>query len=76
MIDLISPAMLRKLGIVGMNQRNISLIGKNNKRVNYRLVDDKLLTKKIALKHGGIPVPELYGVVEYLFQIDDFLTER
>lgn len=67
--------MLRKLGIVGMNQRNIGLIGKNNKRVNYRLVDDKLLTKKIALKHGGIPVPELYGVVEYLFQIDDFLTE-
>lgn len=75
MIDLISPGSLRKLGIVGMNQRNIGLIGKNNPRANYRLVDDKLLTKKIALERGGIPVPELYGVVEYLFQIEDFLTE-
>ena len=75
MISLISPRRLRNLGIVGMNQRNIGFIGKNNKRANYRLVDDKLLTKKIALEHGGIPVPELYGVVEYLFQIEDFLEE-
>lgn len=73
MIGLISPGALRKLGIVGMNQRNISLIGKNNKRANYRLVDDKLQTKKIALDRGNIPVPELYGVVEYLFQIEKFL---
>lgn len=75
MIDLISPRTLRRLGIVGMNQRNIGLIGKNNPRARYRLVDDKLLTKKIALERGGIPVPELYGVVEYLFQIEDFLAE-
>lgn len=73
MIDLISPKALRELGIIGMNQRNIGLIGKNNKRAYYRLVDDKLLTKKIALERGDIPVPELYGTVEYLFQIEDFL---
>jgi hypothetical protein len=64
MISLISPKSLRSLGIVGMNERNISFIGKYNKRSKYRLVDDKLLTKKIALEKGGIPVPELYGVVE------------
>lgn len=75
MIQLISPKTLHALGIVGMNQRNISFIGKNNNRKNYRLVDDKLLTKQIALEKGGIPVPELYGVVSYLFEIEDFLQE-
>lgn len=75
MIEFVSPKILHSLGIVGMNQRNISFIGKNNKRKNYRLVDDKLLTKKIALEKGGIPVPELYGVVSYLFEIEAFLKE-
>ncbi|MFT6956975.1 MAG: alpha-L-glutamate ligase-like protein [Halieaceae bacterium] len=75
MIDLISPKSLRSLGIVGMNQRNISFIGKHNKRSHYRLVDDKLLTKKVALEKGGIPVPELIGVVEYLFEIEGFLED-
>lgn len=56
-----------------MNQRNIGFIGENNQRKNYRLVDDKLLTKKIALERGGIPVPELYGTVECLFQMKGFL---
>ena len=75
MIGLISPRSLRELGIIGMNQRNIGFIGKNNPRKNYRLVDDKLLTKKIALARGDIPVPELYGTVEYLFQMADFLDQ-
>ncbi|EED32949.1 putative alpha-L-glutamate ligase [gamma proteobacterium NOR5-3] len=75
MIHLVSPKTLRSLGIVGMNQRNISFIGKNNQRKNYRLVDDKLLTKQIAIDKGGIPVPELYGVVSYLFEIESFLKK-
>ncbi|MFK7830219.1 MAG: alpha-L-glutamate ligase-like protein [Congregibacter sp.] len=75
MIQLISPKTLHALGIVGMNQRNISFIGKNNDRKNYRLVDDKLLTKRIALEKGGIPVPELYSVVSHLFEIENFLKE-
>lgn len=75
MIKLISPQSLHSLGIVGMNKRNLSFIGKHNKRSNYRLVDDKLLTKKIALEKGGIAVPELFGVVEYVFQIEDFLQQ-
>ena len=69
----ISPKALRDLGIVGMNQRNVSYIGKNNSRSRYKLVDDKLLTKKIALEHGGIPVPELHGVVQYMFEIEAFV---
>jgi len=75
MIKLVSPQSLQSLGIVGMNKRNVSLIGEHNKRSNFRMVDDKLLTKKIALEKGGIPVPELIGVVEYLFQIDEFLEQ-
>lgn len=68
MIKLISPAKLAEQGILGMNRRNISFIGKYNPRRNYRLVDDKLLTKKAALEQG-IPVPELYGIVERQQQI-------
>lgn len=68
MIKFISPAKLAELGILGMNRRNISFIGKHNPRRNYRLVDDKLLTKKAALEQE-IPVPELYGIVERQQQI-------
>lgn len=75
MIHLISPKTLRALGIVGMNQRNISFIGKYNDRKNYRLVDDKLLTKKIALDRGGIAVPRLYAVITCLFEIPGFLAQ-
>lgn len=68
MIKFISPAKLAELGILGMNRRNISFIGKHNPRRNYRLVDDKLLTKKAALAQG-IAVPKLYGIVERQQQI-------
>ncbi len=68
MIHLISPRKLRKLGILGMNRRNVGYIGRYNSRRNYRLVDNKLLTKTVALEHG-IPTPELYGVIEYQFQV-------
>lgn len=68
MIRLISPKRLRELGIIGMNGRNIGFIGKYNKRHLYPLVDDKLLTKKLALENG-VPVPSLYGVIESQYQI-------
>jgi len=59
----ITPRELRRLGIVGMNQRNTDMIARLNPRRNYPLVDDKLLTKKLALE-AGIAVPELYGVIQ------------
>ncbi len=68
MIKLISPSRLKELGILGMNRRNIGFIGKYNPRRNYPLVDDKLLTKQAAL-NKGIPVPELYAVIEHQHQI-------
>lgn len=46
-----------------MNERNAHLIARLNPRKKYPLVDDKLLTKELALK-AGIAVPALYGFVE------------
>jgi len=69
MMKFISPAKLTELGILGMNRRNISFIGQYNPRRNYRLVDDKLLTKKAAIDND-IPVPQLYGIVERQQQIN------
>ena len=68
MIRLISPRRLKELGILGMNRRNIGFIGKYNPRKNYRLVDDKLLTKQAALDND-LPVPDLYAVIEHQHQI-------
>ena len=68
MIRLISPGKLERLGILGMNRRNIGFIGKYNPRRNYRLVDDKLLTKRMALENT-LPVPQLYAVIDLQHQI-------
>ena len=74
MIQLISASSLRRLGILGMNRRNIGLIGAYNRRKNYRIADNKLETKAAALSRG-IPVPELYGTIEHQFQIK-MISER
>jgi len=50
--------------IMGINARNRDYIFEQNRRRNYPLVDDKLLTKKLAIE-AGIQVPELYGVIEF-----------
>lgn len=72
MAQLISPFELHELGILGMNARNIGFIGRYNQRKNYRLADNKLLTKSAATARG-ISVPELYGTVEYQFQVKNIL---
>ncbi len=59
---------LHALGILGMNQRNADYIMRYNPRRLYPLVDDKLKTKRLALA-AGVPVPELYEVVEIQRQI-------
>lgn len=61
---LISPKKLRKLGIIGMNQRNFGLVGRYNPRRLYPLVDNKLKTKLLAQK-AGITVPKLLGTLHY-----------
>lgn len=64
MFSLIRKAKsLRELGILGMNQRNADFILPYNPRKFFPLVDNKLETKRLA-KQAGIPVPELYHVIE------------
>src|SRR5690606_30717236 len=49
-------------GVMGINRRNSDYIMALNPRQNFPIVDDKLLTKALAIRHG-VPVPELYGVI-------------
>ncbi|MEQ8689484.1 MAG: alpha-L-glutamate ligase-like protein [Pseudomonadales bacterium] len=67
-MNWISPLRLRKLGILGMNRRNVEFISPYNQRRHFPLVDDKLLTKKLAEEHG-IAVPKLIDVVETQYGI-------
>ena len=62
---------LRKAGVLGMNRRNRQYIMGYNRRSSFPLVDDKLLTKQLSLKHG-IPTPPLYHVVSYHGDIAGF----
>lgn len=66
----VTPRKLREKGILGMNKRNADYIMRYNPRRLYPLVDNKLITKKLALENG-IAVPALYGVIEIQHQIRD-----
>lgn len=59
---------LTRLGVLGMNRRNSEFTLPYNPRRLLPLVDDKLLTKRLALR-AGIPVPDLYAVVEIQHQV-------
>jgi alpha-L-glutamate ligase-like protein len=53
---------LRKLGIMGMNQRNASCILDCNPRVRFPLVDDKLRMHDLC-RQIGVATPEIYAQV-------------
>jgi alpha-L-glutamate ligase-like protein len=55
---------LEELGILGMNRRNSEYIMQFNPRSFFPRVDDKVLTKHLALDHQ-IPTPPLYHIIEY-----------
>tara|TARA_R110000868_G_scaffold215663_3_gene465791 strand:+ start:4526 stop:5479 length:954 start_codon:yes stop_codon:yes gene_type:complete len=52
-----------KLGILNLNTRNGNFINTNNSRKDYPSVDNKLITKDLAIKNN-IPVPEAYAVIK------------
>ncbi|MBS0358382.1 MAG: alpha-L-glutamate ligase-like protein [Proteobacteria bacterium] len=60
---------LKSKGVLGINQRNIDYVLKYNHRSLYPTVDDKWLTKKLAIE-AHIAVPELYGVIEEEHQLN------
>lgn len=61
---------LRVQGILGINRRNAAVLREWNPRRLYPLVDDKLRTKRLALA-SGMPVPELFGVIETQHDVRD-----
>lgn len=62
---------LRRLGILGMNQRNADYILPQNPRHFYPMVDNKRITKNLALEQN-IQTPPLYGVIEILHDLNYF----
>jgi alpha-L-glutamate ligase-like protein len=53
---------LHDAGVLGLNERNAELIMRLNPRRFYPRVDDKVLTKRLAIE-AGMAVPELYGLI-------------
>jgi alpha-L-glutamate ligase-like protein len=53
---------LRSVGVLGLNERNSDFIMRLNPRRLYPRVDDKALTKELAVA-AGMAVPELYGII-------------
>ena len=54
---------LRQAGVLGLNERNAEYISRMNPRRLFPRVDDKVLTKQLAID-AGMAVPELYGGME------------
>lgn len=59
---------LRRVGLMGIGRRNAEYVLAYNQRKFYPRVDDKLITKRLALE-AGLPVPDLYAVVSEEHQI-------
>ena len=53
---------LRAAGVLGLNERNTDFIMRLNPRRLYPRVDDKVITKELAIQ-AGMAVPDLYGVI-------------
>jgi len=67
-MKLVSFGALRRKNVIGLNYRNIELIGRYNPRSHYPLVDNKLMTKSLAAE-WGVPVTELYATIERQSQL-------
>jgi alpha-L-glutamate ligase-like protein len=71
-MKLAFPSELKRLGLLGMNARNINYISRYNDRSLFPLVDNKLKTKQLIKKHG-LQAPELYGYIQYQGEIKNIL---
>lgn len=73
MFELFKTAkQLRENGVLGMNDRNYSVIAKYNDRSLYTLVDDKVKTKKLA-NNININTPKMIGIIEHQYDVKNFL---
>ncbi|MFQ5608846.1 MAG: alpha-L-glutamate ligase-like protein [Woeseiaceae bacterium] len=62
---------LRESGVLGLNERNADFIMRLNPRRLYPRVDDKVITKDLALE-AGMAVPDLYGVIRNQREVRNF----
>lgn len=67
------PADLRRAGVLNMNNRNYTVIGKHNRRRSYPLVDDKVQTKQLAAT-VGIQTPRLIGTISAQHDVKNLLS--
>ncbi len=63
---------LKENGVLGMNDRNYSVIAKYNKRSLYTLVDDKVQTKRLA-NNININTPKMIGIIEHQYEVKNLL---
>lgn len=56
--------------VLGINERNATLIYPNNQRKHYKLADDKVLTKTILDQHK-IPCAKTHAVIEKIGDIQE-----
>jgi len=61
---LFNKKIRRSTKVIGLNERNITLIYPNNPKKYYPLANDKVLTKEI-LHQNNIPCAKTYAVIEY-----------
>ncbi len=66
-----AAAKLRASGVLGLNERNADFIMRLNPRRLYPRVDDKALTKELALA-AGMAVPDLYGIIAHQGEVRHF----
>lgn len=66
-----SPTELRRQGVLGMNERNLSCIGQHNPRRLFPLVDDKLQTKLLAEDYQ-LATPKLLAVLRSQIEVKRF----
>ena len=62
---------LRNIGVLGLNERNADFIQRLNPRSLFPRVDDKTITKELALS-AGMAVPDLYGVIAHQARVREF----
>lgn len=67
------PKELKTAGVLNMNARNYRVIGGNNQRRLYPLVDDKVKTKELA-KTVDIQTPKLIGVIQAQYEVKNLLS--
>jgi alpha-L-glutamate ligase-like protein len=59
--------------IMGINRRNIEYIYRLNPRREFRLADDKALSKSL-MESNRVPVPSTFATIEHLWEMDDLLN--